>query len=317
MENRILVATDGQAPSLGALRMAAALAARTWAEVHVVGVVEPFPVVGTGGTDIVATTWREIEHAGERALLQRVLDQLELVGAGAGGWPVTVTIGLPAPTIVQMADRLGASMIIAGLGRHELADRWFGTEMALRVMRLSHVPVLAVPASCTEPPRRALIAVDFTEFSSAAARTAARLVAPGGEIHLAHVMFAPLRVMSASNGAEWLLKSQDVLAEQLDELASSLAADPTCRFVQHVLAGDPAREILRLTEEIDADLVAAGSHGTGFFGRVLMGSVSTRLVRGATRSILISPPTTLPEEIAMLGERTVAEIATAGSAVDG
>jgi hypothetical protein len=44
-------------------------------------------------------------------------------------------------------------------------------------------------------------------------------------------------------------------------------------------------------------VIAAGSHGAGFLSRLVMGSVSTRLVRGATRMVLIAPPRTVPAEV--------------------
>ena len=46
----------------------------------------------------------------------------------------------------------------------------------------------------------------------------------------------------------------------------------------HILSGDPSSEILRLADDVEADLIAAGSHGVGFVGRIVLGSVSSKLV---------------------------------------
>jgi nucleotide-binding universal stress UspA family protein len=69
-----------------------------------------------------------------------------------------------------------------------------------------------------------------------------------------------------------------------------------------MLDGDPALQLLRLAERIGAELIAAGSHGAGFFGRILMGSVSTRLVRRATCAVLVNPPPVVPEEVRRVWE---------------
>jgi nucleotide-binding universal stress UspA family protein len=52
-----------------------------------------------------------------------------------------------------------------------------------------------------------------------------------------------------------------------------------------VLSGDPAGTILDYAEEIDADLVVAGTHGRSGVKRVL-GSVAERLVRHATMPVM-------------------------------
>jgi nucleotide-binding universal stress UspA family protein len=42
--------------------------------------------------------------------------------------------------------------------------------------------------------------------------------------------------------------------------------------------GDPANEILRTAERIDADLIVMGSRGLGRFSRAILGSVSTKVL---------------------------------------
>jgi hypothetical protein len=45
-----------------------------------------------------------------------------------------------------------------GLGKHDLYERVFGSETALRVMQQSRVPVLAVPQNWIGIPRTLLVA---------------------------------------------------------------------------------------------------------------------------------------------------------------
>ncbi len=51
--------------------------------------------------------------------------------------------------------------------------------------------------------------------------------------------------------------------------------------------GNPVDEILRVAEEINADLIVLGSHGTGRAKRFLLGSVSDRVLEYASCSVLI------------------------------
>jgi nucleotide-binding universal stress UspA family protein len=297
MKTKILVATDGNDASIGALRMALALAGGGGMEVRVLSVVEPFPLHGAEADLPTDATLDEVAGAARRALLRRVLHQVAGLGRGAAAWKVTVESGLAAPTIARFARRAGASMIVMGQGRHALADRWFGSEMALRVMRLAHVPVLAVPAGCTDRPRSAVVAADFSGYSADAARVAASLVGQGGEVRCVHVVSDALPTLPPYSERGWLQQYRESIEQQLARFAATLVPVSGCRVVTQLLQGDPARELLRLARELNADLVAAGSHGSGFFSRLLLGSVSTRLVRGATCAVLIAPPRTVPGEL--------------------
>ncbi len=54
--------------------------------------------------------------------------------------------------------------------------------------------------------------------------------------------------------------------------------------------GYPAQEILRMAAELPADLVAVGSRGLGRLKRYLLGSVSHRVVRHCSCSVLVGRP---------------------------
>ncbi len=52
-------------------------------------------------------------------------------------------------------------------------------------------------------------------------------------------------------------------------------------------SGNPAEEIVDTAEEMNADVIVVGSHGTGGIKRVLLGSVSERILNHAPGSVLI------------------------------
>jgi nucleotide-binding universal stress UspA family protein len=303
MERRIAVATDGSDAALGALRVAQALAERHEAVVEVVSVLEAIPIRSLVSAETIALARRELEEAGLMALERQVAEQLATVGPEAAAWPLSIELGSAAPTIVRVARAKGATLIVLGLGRHALADRWLGTETALRVMRLAHLPVLAVPAGARELPASALAAVDFSEFSRDAIDTALHLLRPRGTLHLAHVFWSATRETPWAGGLDWLESVKKQTRLELEEYAQALETSADVRVPTHYLAGDPGRELLRLAGTLGVEMIVAGSHGAGFFGRILMGSVSRRLVRGATCSVLIAPPRTVPAELEREEER--------------
>jgi nucleotide-binding universal stress UspA family protein len=296
MEMRIVVATDGQPDAMGALRVARALSRRHHASVEAVGAVPPFPVAASPVGGSAATTICDIDRAAAEAVRARIEHQVAEIEPGAA-LPVSVEVGVPPPTLVRLARERNASLIALGLGRHELADRVFGSETALQVMRLSHVPVLGVPADAHDLPRTAVVAMDFSAFSRDAAQAVVALVVPRGTIHLVHILWNPVPPMPAVAGPTWIDAYRASVASQLQEVAETVKAAADIQVETHLLEGDPADEVLRLASEVGADLIAAGSHGAGFFSRLVMGSVSTRLLRRAGCAVLIAPPRKVPDEL--------------------
>jgi nucleotide-binding universal stress UspA family protein len=290
MNDRILVATDGTPGAVGALRTARALAERDGTRVEVLVVYEPAHPYPVGPADPSLAVATPLLPAATASLQREVRDQLAEVGGGAPEWPVLMTEGRIADTIGRAGRERAADMILLGLRRARGVEHWRSRETLLRVIHLAHVPVLAVPADADGLPNVALCAVDFSEFSLQAARTALRILSPGARLHLAHRTWAPA-VDAAWATMDWVKTYRTAVEERLAEFASELAREGRVRAQVHVLGeGKPAEEILRLAEEVGADLLAAGSHGSGFVGRLLLGRVSSTLAHRAGCALLIAPP---------------------------
>jgi nucleotide-binding universal stress UspA family protein len=54
-----------------------------------------------------------------------------------------------------------------------------------------------------------------------------------------------------------------------------------------VLKGDPAQSIVNFAEEQNVDMIVVGSHGIGGFERLVIGSVSEKVVRHAKVPVLV------------------------------
>jgi nucleotide-binding universal stress UspA family protein len=284
---RIVVATNGADGALSALTLAAALAQRDAVLVLLICVQNPvWPLPGAPDAAVL--------HGGgifdrvrRRKLLQRLEEQVRSRGGDPKRWILHIEVGAPAPAIVRFAAEHHADLIVLGLGAHALADRLLGSETTLSVMRSSRVPILAVHPACAGIPTRALVAVDFGEECTNAARVAASLVGAGGELHLVHVSNLPVQVYDWDHTIDSEAIAERRMGALVDELGHG------ARTVMHRLKGRPVDEILRLAARIEPDLIAAGGHKSSMVERLVLGSVATRLLRKSPCTVLIAPPTPL------------------------
>jgi nucleotide-binding universal stress UspA family protein len=293
VDRTILVPTDGTPAAMGALRLAGSLAHDRGYHVEVVGVVEPLPVFDAGF--MVAVPEVELYPSRQDSLREEILNQLGHLGSTAAEWPITILSGAPGPRIVNRAEELRAETIVMGLGRHGPVDRVFGTETTLQVIRLSRIPVLAVPEAKGELPRSAAFGIDFSLFSQRAVKAALGLMGSPFEAHLVHVMSGLEFLPTTSEG--WRHGFEEELRSRLAEIAAESSPRGGSQVHVHLLEGEPARELMAFAEGKELELLAAGSHGLSFVGRLLMGSVSTRLIRRARIPVLIVPPGGRPEEV--------------------
>ena len=69
--------------------------------------------------------------------------------------------------------------------------------------------------------------------------------------------------------------------------AVTRAAEAGVSLRTHLTTGDPAEQICRYAEEIDARLIAIGTRGHGTVASLLLGSVSNAVIRGASCPVLV------------------------------
>jgi nucleotide-binding universal stress UspA family protein len=212
---------------------------------------------------------------------------------------VTVMDGNAAYAISRVAIERRVACIVIGLGRHFIAHRLFGNEVAVQLARIARVPMLAVPGDARTAPRHAVVAVDFSDLSTRAAQAALDAVADGGCVDLVHV--APLVVEGAFTIAPQ--EPYQRWAEgQLAALARQLVVPMGITLKTVLLHGTPASEVLNYVARAGADLISTGTHGQGFIARAFLGSVTTKLLRGATCSLLTVPRDPLPAPVRLQHE---------------
>lgn len=80
------------------------------------------------------------------------------------------------------------------------------------------------------------------------------------------------------------------LREVAESVLARVASDPALEGLDvetHASVGDPARVILDLADEVNADLIVVGARGLTGLERFLLGSVSSKLTHNAKRSLMV------------------------------
>ncbi len=283
----ILMATDGTERSDGALRVAAARAKATGATLELMSVIQTEPILAADGMtfgDTEILTRLTARRVTVERQIARVLGRDVILS-------LTVLEGNPAYTISRIAIERRAALVVVGLGRHLIADRLFSDETALQLARIARSPVLAVPAAAFTAPRHAVVAIDFSEIATRAAQSAIEAVSDEGRVDLVHVM---PRVSEDAFAIEAQAPYERWAEEQLAAVARQLVVPDGVTVTRVALRGQPASEVLEYATRVGADLISTGTHGRGFVARAILGSVTTKLLRGATCTLLAVPRDPLP-----------------------
>jgi len=278
---KILLALHGGPTSEGAVHVARLLRERTGAEIEAVAVLEPPPILDYGYGPIYIP-----DAATEEALEQELRAEVErqLARSDLAVIKPSILQGPRTSSLVGAATARDASLIVIGIGPHQLSDRALGGETALHVAQRALTPVLAVPAGMRHLPHRVLAAADFSPASLWAARSALELMTPGDILDLAYVG-AAAQIGEVILGPHHTRDAQ----RRLNEFAAHIAVPSSMRKRTTVFAGEPARTLLDVARQTGADLIALGSHGYTPWQRLFLGSVSSKVLRVAQCAVLIYP----------------------------
>jgi nucleotide-binding universal stress UspA family protein len=136
-------------------------------------------------------------------------------------------------------------------------------------------------------PTKILLATDGSEEARLAAQAAAQLSKDtGSEVHVAYVLPSPRELRGHHVYSQEVMRSVLEQAEGeansfLEEQAEQIRASGGKVAETHLEAGQPDKEIVRLSEELGVGTIVIGSRGLGAISRALMGSVSASVIRHA------------------------------------
>ncbi len=143
-------------------------------------------------------------------------------------------------------------------------------------------------------PAKILAATDASEDAALAARAATDLsIRAGSELHVVHVWrepafwgFSLTGVTGAAEGSH-TADAREEARRLLEEQTEKIGAAGGIIAGSHFREGRAAEEIIGLAEELGAGLVVVGSRGLGPVKRLVVGSVSERIVSLSPCPVLV------------------------------
>lgn len=141
-----------------------------------------------------------------------------------------------------------------------------------------------------------IIATDGSDFSREAIQQACKMVIvpENTEIKVVSVYQVYIPLDAYSQSPEYIMEFETamrtVAEKSADEAFFAIQnhfASDKITITLLVKAGASDQIIIETAQEWNADLIVAGSHGRGFWGRVMVGSVTDSLVHNAPCSVLV------------------------------
>lgn len=206
-----------------------------------------------------------------------------------------VVQGNPKEEIVRAAEEWPADLVVVG-GRGLGGVRGFLLgSVSQTVARHVHCPVLVVKGRA-RPLASVLIATDGSDGANEAIRFLLSLpLVRNTKVRLLSAVESTPYPASAPKMIRAQLKGMIAQLERerraqvekvLDRAARELKTKVT-RLTRSMPIGHPAREIVAAAASFDADLVVVGARGLGGMKRLLLGSVSERVLHHARCPVLI------------------------------
>ena len=287
----ILAATDLSAPARHAVERAFYLAAATRSELHVLHATQLNTIDSLRamlGDDVY-----EVKAALGRDARSR-LDQLSSDAAIHRGVSAHARVveGNPLAVITAEADALDAQLVVLGArGGAFLRHALLGSTAARLLRKTARRPVLVVKQAPHEDYRCVLVAVDFSP-ASLLSIAAARRLAPDAELVLLHAFELPYEGKLTLAGVDdalvrrYLSTEAERCRRRMLELATAAGLDPgSC--TARVVHGDPAQQTSALEQEVDADLIVVGKHGSHIAEELLLGSVTKHVLAESQGDVLV------------------------------
>jgi nucleotide-binding universal stress UspA family protein len=283
----ILVASDGSPSSDAAIVAARFLAERCSASVEMAAVYSPrIPLPPSAGRH--GFKQCEAPERGEAAtLLRAVHNQRRRLLLAPRDWPLRLEVGDPGGALVHMAKEASADLVVLGIGAPNPVDRRYAAHTASCVARYLQSPLCAVAPQC-EAPVRCVVAL------------------PDGRAHAptlgAAVAILPVgaRIWIASPDGSFPAAQDDARPESARELVAraggpELASRLDTPEVERVgIVGDMLSGVLRVADDVEAQLIAIPNHGDPGSIRAFLPNLAEPLLAAARCSVLVVPDQAAP-----------------------
>jgi len=277
----VLIGTDLDSDSDALVSAGVQLARAAGAKIHLAYSFAP-PIaylseLGAGVSDPILA--RE-----EQQCREALADQARQAGIAIADAELHVRRGAPHRMLSDLAERIGADLLIVGATGGGRLHRRLGST-ADRVLRRAHCPVLVVRGNLAVPPKKVLAPVDLSPLSAEAFGRGLSLLSDLGAAPEVEVLFV-LSVLERQTSFERTPEQIDHLAaEKLERFVGAHAVE------RKVRTGNTREEIFAEVASYHPDLILLGTHGLGGFDRFAIGSVAADVTRESPCSVLVVPPT--------------------------
>jgi nucleotide-binding universal stress UspA family protein len=283
---RVLLATDGSEDARTATRWLHDLPLPADATVRVLSVFTP----PHSALDIVPV--REFVET-LRAACRRNAESAAEVLAPVTTAEVRVVEGEPREVIAREASEWPADLVVVGARGLGAVGRFLLGSVSTAVLHAAPGAVAIVRGEARRP-GRVLVGYDGSPQALEAVRFCARLpLGADARVRLLGVVTLPVMPAGPDMMAvPWPPTMDAFIDEQrahldgaLQRAAGELGRD-AARVERSVVVGQPATELIDAAEK-DADLVIVGARGLGAVGRLVLGSVSDRVVHHAGCPVIV------------------------------
>ena len=212
----------------------------------------------------------------------------------------TILEGPPAKRMAEYAASHHATLIVMTThGRGGFSRLWLGS-VADQLLRRSSVPVLLLREQDLSVPveyRHVLLAFDGGPEGDRIIEPAVKLasITPDCRFTLVHVVEPPVPLLTRlalqpeKLAPHWLEVEENRARSLLEQVARGMRERGLRVDTKLISVRGVAEQILGLSEATGADLIVVGTHGARGIERLVMGSVADKVIRGATRQVLVVP----------------------------
>jgi len=310
MIRKVLVPLDGSEFGEHALPLAASLAKKTGAMLHLVHVHQPAPPIAAAGLELVDLFDLHLRQDEEAYLADVSRRVRELADVPASS--MLLEGGDVAKVLREYAETADAEMVVMSTHGRGMLGRWWLGGVADELARSMPRPVVMVrPEEGKADLARkhelkcVLVALDGTPLAEDVLEPASALAEPfEAEVAIVRICPPVLRASYLPDGTSLPGLTHTALEnissaqrkaitecrEYLDGVGDRLRKSGL-HVTQHVtIEEDPAVGILAAAKECNASIIAMETHGRMGFSRLFMGSIADRVVRGGGIPVMIRRP---------------------------
>ena len=301
---RILVATDFSGESEAALKQAVWLSNKTGASITLAHVLQTLrnPVTSESDpkmdmlTDLLGNEGESIEDLELAArqdtdiLLGRLIGQI----AGSIDVQTRVFIGCSFAEIVNAVDKEGYDVVLVGTRGLAPWEKFLVGSTAKQLIRKCPSSVWIVKPEHVGQPKVVMAATDFSDVSLKAATHGLWLAQQAdAEFHILHVVDSndvpDDAISKIPKGSSLQQEINEEATKRMNIFLDSLAVDRS-RIQVHLAWGTPWKEVSRLSQHLNVDLIAMGTVGRSGILGLFLGNTADKVLQTCDCSILTVKP---------------------------